>query len=151
MGVNRGVWATVLLLCAAGCSGSDEVDAGACPDLGGDPSFTEFTVTPATVAAGDSVDVVIDGDHLGELEATSDGSMEMAGEEEESTCAGGHVHIYLDDLETNPLSMQEAKAFPMTIPADTEPGTHTLIVRLHNKDHTIYDPEVSMETTITVE
>lgn len=138
------------LLALAGC-GSTGDDTGECPDLGGDPAFTSFTVTPETMAAGDTVDVVVEGDHLGELEESSDGSMEMGGEEHESSCPGGHLHVYLDDLMTNPLTMQEAKAFPMEIPADTAPGAHTLIVRLHNKDHTIYEPEVTTTLAITVE
>lgn len=144
---TRTSWAGVLglLFCTAACSCT-----GDCPDLGGDPEFTDLTVTPSTMAAGDSVDLAIDGDHLGELEESSDGAMEED-EEEESHCPGGHLHVYLDDLQTNPVTMQEAMAFPLTIPEDTEVGDHTLIVRLHNKDHTIYEPEVTIEADITVE
>ncbi len=136
-----------VLLWTTGCGGDGE----ACPDLGGEPAITEFTVTPATVAAGDAVDVTVDGEHLGDLMPTSDGTDMDMEHEEESACPGGHLHVYLDDLDSNPLTMQEAKAFPMDIPADTPVGPHTLIVRLHNKDHTIYEPQVTMEAQITVE
>jgi len=149
------VFGSVVL--AAGCSGDGdgEGDTGAthsCHDLGGDPAFTEFTVTPGTVAAGGEVDVTVDGDHIGELMDMAHGTMEgTEHDHEEEGCLGGHLHVYIDDFEENPLAMEGAKAFPMTIPADTTPGTHTLIVRLHNKDHTIHKPEVTMETTVTVE
>lgn len=139
-------WSLVSLV-VVGCSGGDE----ACPDLGGEPVFTAFDVAPTTAAAGDTVDITVAGDHLGDLAASSDGSMEEEGEEEESACLGGHLHIYLDDLETNPITMQEALAFPVTLPTELEAGVHTLIVRLHNHDHTIYEPEVTRETELTVE
>lgn len=138
------VFAIVLF---AGCSDSGEE----CPELGGDPVITSVIVNPTTMAAGDTVEMTVDGEHLGELEEVSmDTGMEEEGEEE-SHCPGGHFHVYLDDLETNPITMQEAKTFPLVIPEGTTAGAHTLIVRLHNKDHIIYEPQVTKDVSITVE
>lgn len=120
------------------------------------PAITSFTIDPATVAAGGDVQATLtvegfelgmmEGDHHGDMADGGDGAMT------EEMCAGGHVHVYLDDAtSTNPLAMEGSASFSFTIPVDTPVGAHTLIARLHNRDHTIVDPQVTAEASITVE
>lgn len=122
-----------LLLIASAC-GNDKHD---CPSA----SFTTFTATPNTVAAGGTVGIAVAGDHLN-FETDADHDEE---------CPGGHLHIYLDDLMTNPIVMEEVDAFDAVIPTGTSAGAHTLIIRLHNHDHTIVEPQVTMQTSLTVQ
>lgn len=126
--------------------GHDDDHADECPSVE-NPSIDSFIVDPDTVAAGGNIDVTIAGSDLGFAE--HDEGDDHHGEAE--ACPGGHIHVYLDDLMTNPLAQEEALEFTLTIPDDTEPGEHTLIARLHNRDHIIYKPEVTKETDITVE
>lgn len=148
-------FAVFVLALAPGCSVGDghdhthEADAAGCVEHGGEPMFTAFSVSPTTVAAGGAVEASIDGEHLGELAETESGAAEEHGHG--GDCPGGHLHVYLDDLMTNPLAMVGAKSFQLTIPEETAAGEHILIVRLHNKDHTILTPEVTAQTAITVE
>lgn len=125
--------ALVLALTAWSCGGSD-------PDCA-TPAFTSFVVDPDTVAAGADVTVTIAGDHLN-FEGDPD---HVEG------CPGGHLHLYMDDLMTNPLIMEETKSFAVTIPSATSTGSHTLIIRLHNHDHTIVEPQVTEEAALTVQ
>jgi len=69
-------------------------------------------------------------------------------------CPGGHWHLYLDDLMTNPLAQPVVETASVVIPEDTAVGPHTLIARLHNEDHTILvvdGEEVFAELAIEVE
>ena len=127
----------------------DETTAEECPTVE-NPVIESFDVTPTTLAAGDTIDATVAGQELGFEEGhhAEEGGHSA---EEESTCKGGHLHVYLDELMTNPLVMTEETTFQITIPADTAAGDHTLIARLQNRDHSIYEPEVTKEVTITVQ
>ncbi|MEX1362435.1 MAG: hypothetical protein AB1Z98_04870 [Nannocystaceae bacterium] len=60
----------------------------------------------------------------------------------------GHVHVYLDDTMVDPLAMLTTATGEVVI--DAEPGTHTLINRLHGADHKIIEPQIIEEIEITV-
>ena len=60
----------------------------------------------------------------------------------DSDSTSGHIHIYLDDLETNNIAMMGTSMAEIVIPADTELGAHTLIARLHDSTHLILEPQV---------
>jgi len=143
----------MLTATTSSCGGDDAPPEEECPpDLGGTPTIASVDLSTTTPAAGDTIDVTVTGEHLGELEeSTTSTGMEEMGEENEPLCLGGHLHVYIDELMSNPIAQQEALAFPVVIPDTTPPGDHTLIVRLHNKDHTIYKPEVTAEVAITVQ
>ena len=140
--------------------GHDDVETCA-----GDPAIHHLSFTPETVVAGGdlagSVSVMHfsltgdaghhddeDGAHpenLGPSPQDSDSG------HDEGACPTGHVHVYLDDLMSNPLTQATTSEFVITIPMDTVAGAHTLMGRLHNSDHTILEPQVISEVDITVE
>ncbi|MCC7382088.1 MAG: hypothetical protein IT384_09670 [Deltaproteobacteria bacterium] len=125
--------------------------AAAC---GGDPAITSFTVTPATVAPGGRVTgtVVVENFEIGHggsgLTARRSAAALRAANEGEHV---GHLHVYFDTTEMNPLVMTSSTTFPVPIPADATRAAHTLIARLHNADHTIVEPEVKATASITVQ
>lgn len=120
---------------------------------GGDPTIVSVTATPSTVAKGGTVTVTVELENveLGVAEdhaaLTARGLRVAHGEEE----AGMHLHTYLDDLETNPLAQTSSASFAIVIPLATASGAHQLIVRLHNGDHTILEPQVTKAAAITVQ
>lgn len=63
----------------------------------------------------------------------------------------GHIHVYLDNTDQNPLAQVTTTVFPVIIPRATPAGTHTLIARLHGSDHLILQPEIRATTDITVQ
>lgn len=88
---------------------------------------------PKLVAAGEAIGAEGDHDHEG---GDYDGPRV------------GHVHVYLDDLMTNPLAMITKSTGEVVI--DTTAGSHTLISRLHSADHRIIEPQVIDEIEISV-
>ncbi len=145
---------SLAMLASLGCSDDHGVT---CPE--GEPSIASMTLTPLTVAAGGDIDVVVVVENFeltGEPHAHPEREPISLGprpqhSEEEVACPGGHVHVYLDDLMTNPLTQAVTSEFILTIPDDTALGPHTIIGRLHNQDHTIFEPAVVAEVDITVE
>ncbi len=141
---------TALALALSACPSTDT-----CPE--GDPAIDSFTLDSSTVTAGDELSgmVMVSNFELGGHDDMAmdddDSGMAMDDDDADSACPGGHAHIFLDTLEVNPLGMPEEPDFTITIPADAAPGEHTLIARLHNRDHTILEPQVTAEATITVE
>jgi hypothetical protein len=122
------------------------------------PEITSFTIDPVEMAAGDEVMIMVelanfalmdlgDGDEHGhdsvDEVSTDDVDVEQA-------MQMGHVHIYLDDLQTNPLAQEGQTMFNMVIPTDTTDGAHTVIARLHGSDHLIVEPQVTAEVDINV-
>ena len=80
-------------------------------------------------------------------------------EEEEEVGSGasaddnlGHVHIYFDSFDTNPIIQLEdgSPEGDGEIPADAAVGPHVLIARLHGTDHLIIEPEVTAEADFEV-
>lgn len=113
------------------------------------PSIAGFTITPNTAAAGDTLTVEIDAAHF-----------ELAGEHEhaghspenlgEASTNRGHVHVYFDSFDENPIAMKAERAFDITVPENSLPGEHDVYVRLHASDHTIIVPEVIGMSTLMV-
>jgi len=133
--------AVAVTLCAvasgtAGCVIGDE--------CAGSPTITSFTATPTTVAAGEQVSTTLS------VENFTIGHDEHGHDGHTHGCTTGHAHIYLDDLMTNPLAMPMKASASVTIPADTEPGKHELIARLHGSDHKILEPQVKKTVVIEV-
>ena len=126
----------------------------ACGEAAVDPAILAFTVDPGTVAAGGTVQVMLEldgftltGHDMSGSMSGMDMDMDMDHDDHDdhdhdSDGATGHIHIYLDDVETNPLAMMGTSMAEITIPVDAEVGTHTLIARLHDASHLILDPEV---------
>ena len=116
-----------------------------------------FDIEPASVAAGADVTATVEVENFMLVEP--EGGHDDHGHDDhghddhgaEADDNSGHVHVYLDDLMTNPVAMVGSTSFSITIPDGTAAGAHTLIARLHRADHTILDPEVSMEADLTVE
>ena len=120
-----------------------------------DPALTSFLSGETNVAPGGELELMIEVEGF-ELSGDEDHEHDEHGEHEGHAhdgeeCPGGHVHIYLDDLMVNPVAMPASSTFLVTIPDDTPVGEHTLIARLHNRDHTIVEPQVTAEFDITVE
>lgn len=127
---------------------------GAC---GGDPAITAVTITPATTTAGGTVTVAVtlENAELGAMDAASAliarGSTARGLRASHGDEAGMHLHAYFDNTESNPLVQTSSTTFPVVIPAAATAGAHQLIVRLHNHDHTIYEPEVKTSASLTVQ
>ena len=135
--------------CEAGCPwGEDAV-----------PTIDSFEASPATVVQGGEIEVAFElsffelSGEAGHHEDEEEGH-EEDGHAHENPCPNGHVHVYLDDLLTEPLGMPDITPATLVIPLDAVAGEHTLIARLHNADHTILhvgDAEVTAESSITVQ
>ncbi len=131
-------WASLLLGLAA-CGGDDE------------PSFT-MTATPLTVARGGEITLTFNlknftltGGHQHGLAPAHEDGTEHA---EAATTKEGHVHVYLDTTDANPLLQAEESPVKLTITAST--GAHKLIGRLHAGDHKIIEPQIISTVDITV-
>jgi hypothetical protein len=128
------------------------------------PSIDSFTSNMDSVMRGASVELTLEtsffelrgdeghdheddhGDDHGDDHNHSHGSTDG--------CPGGHWHLYLDDLMTNPIAESVVETASIVIPEDTPLGPHTLIARLHNEDHTILivdGEEVWAELALEVE
>ncbi|NCG19552.1 MAG: hypothetical protein GWP91_11145 [Rhodobacterales bacterium] len=117
------------------------------------PELVSFTVDPAIAQAGDELTTTVEVAHFtltGEEEHAHD---EMAMDDHhdgDGSDATGHVHIYLDDLETSPLAMQVTSVGTLIIPEGTELGDHVLIGRLHDSSHLIIEPQVILEIDLQI-
>jgi hypothetical protein len=60
----------------------------------------------------------------------------------------GHFQIYLDSTDTPPLLITAQTMFSVTVPADTKPGPHNLICRVHKHDGTPTSTEVNVAITV---
>jgi hypothetical protein len=126
-----------------------------------EPSIDSFSATSPTVTAGGDIELSFElsffgltGEEGHHDDEDGDEDDEEDEDEHASSCPAGHVHIYLNDLLTNPLGMPNTETATITIPEDTVAGEHTLIARLHNADHTILtvgEDEVTAELLIIVD
>ncbi len=122
-----------------------------------DPEILDFSVNPTEIEAGTMATATVELANF-ELSGHDDmTTMTMGTDDEDGDHHGddgdvqtGHVHIYLDDTETNPLVMMMTETADFMIPMDTAEGAHTLIARLQDADHLIIEPEVVAEFEITV-
>ncbi|MEN0062302.1 MAG: hypothetical protein AAGA48_09125 [Myxococcota bacterium] len=133
----RGWW----MLIAIGCGAEAEA-----------PELLRFELSPGVGTAGTEVTSEVAVQHFqltGHLDDKDDGH-DHDHENGKSKGMTGHVHIYLDDLMTNPVLQQVTEVERFTIPADTEIGEHTIIARLHDATHRIIEPQVTLEVAFEV-
>ncbi|MCA9705730.1 MAG: hypothetical protein KDK70_07775 [Myxococcales bacterium] len=154
----RRLLSIVVLGALVGLAPSCEEEEAMCP---GDPELHAFDLSATMVAPGDTIQATFEVHNF--TFTMEEGHEHFQGDPEPlefraadhadhaDGCLVGHVHIYLDDLMTNPIAMQTFAEGDVVIPADTTPGEHQLIARLHNADHTIIEPQVTLEQTITVQ
>lgn len=101
-----------------------------------------MVVTPDTMAAGATVDVVV----------TVEGFVLEAPEGQPNEDGHGHFHIYLDGATGgNYLLAGQTENVSLTIPANTEPGAHTLRISLGENSHAPVSPPIEAVVDITVE
>jgi len=148
------MYRSALLVLLVACGGSEPME----------PEILSFVVDPEVAAQGEEVTATFELAHftltgeeghaheedgMGDMDGMEDGEHEGHDSHDGETQMG-HVHIYLDDLETNPLAMQTELVGTFIVPEDTEIGEHTLIARLHDSDHLIIEPQVTAEFDLDV-
>jgi hypothetical protein len=119
---------------------------------GGDMVTFEFTIENFTLAEhghDEEGHLALDADFelRSEVEPARDGD-----HGDEAQYAGpreGHVHVYVDDLMTNPI-LQTVELTPSVV-LDAAPGQHEIIARLHGTDHRIIEPQITDSVTINVQ
>ncbi len=138
-----------------GSAGGGAPPEGGTPDLGGagpvggqggggigEPASVSMVVTPSTMAAGATVDVVV----------TVEGFVLEAPQGQPNEAGHGHFHIYLDGASGgNYLLAGETENVSLTIPANTTPGPHSLKISLGENDHAPVSPAIEQVVDITVE
>jgi hypothetical protein len=127
------------------------------------PPTLSVEATPTEISSGDSVTLkftienfTLSGEHdHAHLEAAFDPDLAARPDPLEAEDVAeydgpreGHVHVYLDDFETNPIGMLTVTEAEVVVEA--EPGTHTLLCRLHGSDHKIIEPQVIDSVELTV-
>lgn len=113
-----------------------------------DPELISLAVDPDVAELGQEVTstVVVKNFTLaGEVGHSHDEGEDHDEDHKDGEIQTGHVHIYLDDLETNPLAMQVEAVGTFIVPEDAEIGEHVLIGRLHDSDHLIIEPQITVE------
>lgn len=134
------------------------------PECGGDPELISAGDLPDTAAAGDTMTLAFeveffefsggDDDHDHDHDHDHDGHGDdgkVSVTSEETGCFLGHVHVYLDDLMTDPIAQIVTAEGDITLPDDIEAGDHRLIMRLHDASHRIIEPQVTLEHMFTVQ
>lgn len=137
---------------------------------GDPPVIHSVTVNPTEVAPGEETTLTVDianfelrppsdhgADHSG-LQPAEEEHMHGEGEHGDYP-DGGHYHVYLDSVESNPLMINcpdhckhpaFAASVRVKIPDDASPGMHDVIVRLNMDDHKFLDPPIQHKATLTV-
>lgn len=148
-----------LVSLSVGCNGDDEDDLP--------PPTVQVSISPDTIASGDMITVDVEVEHF----TLSDGQDHdhdhedlqldrtpglRAGVAPQAHGDGayhgpreGHYHVYLDDLESNPLV--HTSEHRVTLAVEADPGQHEIIVRLHSLDHRIIEPQITDSTPLTVQ
>ena len=131
------------------------------PECGGDPELISAGDLPDTAAGGDMMMLAFEvdyfefsmegGEHGGEHDGGHDGGDKVSPISEDTGCHVGHVHVYLDDLMTDPLAQLTTAEGHVVLPDDIETGDHRLIMRLHDATHRIIEPQVTLEHAFTVQ
>ena len=112
------------------------------------PEILSFVVDPQVAAQGEEVTATFELAHFaltGDEGHSHDEDMDGHHGDDDDEMQSGHVHIYLDDLESNPMAMQTELVGTFVVPDDAEIGEHVLIARLHGADHLIIEPQVTSE------
>jgi len=164
MRIPSSLFAAALLTTLAGCTdGEEEQDHEPAPTLMVSADVTD-------IMSGDTITLTIDVEHFtlsGEagddhdhdhenLELDFDPPLAAPSDpfaaDVENHYEGpreGHVHVYLDDYMTNPLAMLTTSTGEVMVEAD--PGSHTLLCRLHGSDHKIIEPQIAVDIDIAVQ
>ncbi|MBL8744006.1 MAG: hypothetical protein JNK04_23025 [Myxococcales bacterium] len=101
-----------------------------------------MVVTPDTMAAGDTVDVMV----------TVTGFVLEAPQGQPNEDGHGHFHIYLDGATGGSyLVAGQTEQVSLTIPANAAAGAHTLRISLGENSHAPVSPAVEDIVDITVE
>ena len=119
----------------------------ACHDHPTEPPTLDIRVEPTTVVSGDKVTISVTVTNI--RLSDEPGSHTHGSGHGDSDPSLGHVHVYLDTTDENPIAQMTVAETEVTIEAD--PGEHTLIGRLHGADHAIIKPEIRDNETITVQ
>jgi len=61
----------------------------------------------------------------------------------------GHIQVYMDDVDTQPILITAQATFNVTIPQETKPGPHKLICRFHKHDGTPTTTESTVSITVS--
>ncbi len=105
---------------AASCSGTAEIDLNA-----------RITVTTSAdvnnVTPGQAVPMTVQVTNITLIEPTA---TPPPGQEANA----GHLRVYLDDTDNDELLITAQTSFSVTIPTNTEPGSHRIICRVHRHD-----------------
>lgn len=165
--IALGFISTLGLLVGGACDADTDATPPQCP---GGPELVEVTA-PDTAAAGATITLAFEVKNFefsmgGEAHHDEDpeggeheGGEHEGGEHEggvdpisaDTGCTVGHVHVYLDDLMTEPLAQITVASGDVVLPAGIEPGEHRLINRLHDASHKIIEPQVVVEHPITIQ
>jgi hypothetical protein len=109
---------------------------------GAQQASVSMVVTPDTMAAGDTVDVVV----------TVQGFVLEEPQGQPNEDGHGHFHIYLDGATGgNYLLAGQTTNVSVTIPANAAPGAHTLRISLGENSHAPVSPAIESIVDITVE
>jgi hypothetical protein len=131
------------------------------------PAITSLSVNPAEVAPGGetTLTVVLENFQLRDPDAQTAHGLRAASEDEHGEGEagdypdGGHFHVYLDSVETNPLLNNcpdycehpgFSNSIRLKIPDDAIPGSHQLILRLNADTHMFLVPEIEKSTPLTI-
>lgn len=119
-----------------------------CADEMGDPAFVSFSADPASGPAGSTVRFAVELDNF----VLSGDEDHDHGDHDHGAGDGntGHVHVYFDAYDTNPIAMMTTPEAEGVIPADAEVGMHVIFARLHGADHLVVEPEVATEIEFEV-
>jgi len=124
-----------------------------------EPTLVSLTVDPASDVAGAEVMVMVevaDFTLSGESGHDDHDDMDMDSEDDDHDeddaheAPEGHVHIYWNSVETNPLLMLTESMGTIIIPEDAEVGVHTIIGRLQDEDHKIIEGADTLEVDFEV-
>jgi hypothetical protein len=117
----------------------------ACDDHDDGPPTLSASIDPSTVEQGSvtTLSVTVTNFILAGHGAAADDH-----HDDDAAPDEGHYHVYLDTTEDNPILMGETPTSDLTI--DAAPGDHELIVRLHDLQHVIIQPEVKVVLPLTV-
>ena len=122
------------------------------------PAIDSFSLSPATALPGDTINGMVEvsgftltGEAGGHAHEASIGPSPQSEDGGGEACPTGHVHVYMDDLMTNPVIQATTHMFSFEVPMDAPAGAHNFMGRLHGADHAILEPQVISEVTITVQ
>ena len=68
----------------------------------------------------------------------------------EHVADAGHVQVYMDDTNSEPILITAQAMFNVTIPAQTKAGNHKLICRFHKHDKTPTDTKSEISIVVKV-